>query len=133
MAGKPAVLFGVAAKSSKRQAHQLLHRQREDAEHQVAHHLVRAAYRDVASAKLLLDPSVDPLHGGAFAEAPHLSRHVADTALRQRLPLPFRLHLRSPAGVDVNDRHMPQLFTEGPDLSRIVGAVHQVVEAADPP
>ena len=38
-----------------------------------------------------------PLHGGAFAvDAPRET--VAETALRQRLPLPLRFHLRSPAG-----------------------------------
>ena len=51
--------------------------------------------------------------------------------MRQRLPLPLG-HLRSPAGVDVNDRHMAQRLTEGPDLGRVIGAVHQVVEAVDP-
>ena len=130
-AGKPAVLLGVAAKSSERQAHQLLDRQRQDAEHQVAPHLARAANSHVPPAKLVLEPSVHPLHGRALPGAPCLGRHLADAALGQRFPLPLGFHLRPPAGIEVDDRHMPQLLAEGPDLGRVIGAVHQVVEAVD--
>ena len=120
------------ATGSKHQAHQLFHRQREDAEHQVAPHLARAANPQVPPAKLVLEPSVHPLHGRALPGAPRLGRHLADAALRQRLPLPLSFHLRPPAGIEVDDRHMPQLFAEGPDLRRVIGAVHQIVEAVDP-
>ena len=73
-AGKPAVLFGVAAKSSERQAHQLFHRQREDAEHQVAPHLARAANPQVPPAKLVLEPPFAPQ--SSAPGAPHLGRHL---------------------------------------------------------
>ena len=42
-------------------------------------------------AKLLLEPTGDPLHGG-FPAAPRLGKPVADAALGQRLPLPLGLH-----------------------------------------
>ena len=82
---------GSVATRSKCQAHQLFHRQRKDAEHQVAHHLPRATHPDVASAKLLLESSVDPLHGGAFTEASRLSREEVVKAVFSRSHGQYRL------------------------------------------
>ena len=87
----------------------------------MAPHLARAAN---PVPPVVLEPSVHPLHGRALAGAPCLGRHLADAALRQRLPLPLGFHLRPPALRSMIGR---------PSFWRISsGAVHQIVEAVDP-
>ena len=54
---------------SVQQAHQLRHRQRHNAEHQVAQHLGVTSQADLASAELVLETTLDTLDGGALTVA----------------------------------------------------------------
>ena len=54
---------------SVQQAHQLRHRQRHHAEHQVAQHLGVTSHADLASAEFVLETTLDTLDGGALTVA----------------------------------------------------------------
>ena len=54
---------------SVQQAHQLRHRQRHNAEHQVAQHLGVTSQADLASAELVFETTLDTLDGGALTVA----------------------------------------------------------------
>lgn len=70
---------------SQRPAHQLVDRQRDDAEHQVAERLGVAAHPHVPPSYFVLEPPVDPLHRRALAVARCLRPELTDATARQRV------------------------------------------------
>jgi len=68
----------------REQPQDLIGSQREDTEHQMAHHLGMAAHADHAPAKLVFQTRIHPLHGGPFVVA-HLFGRAIDVTFDNRL------------------------------------------------
>jgi len=103
---------------SLQQAHQLIHRQNQQAKHQMAHHLGVALDPDVIAAELVLEPCIHPFRHCALVVAHSFGRIEFDLLATTR--------------VVVNQRDMPQVFTVRPQLGAAIGRVHYVVEAGHP-
>ena len=125
---------GSVATCSKRQAHQLFHRQRQDAEHKMGSTPSpgpRTLRCHPPNSSLSRPFTRSTVERSRVAPAPQETRDRYSAA-----PAPPRFRsaftcgrlrgLRSMIG------DMAQLLTEDPDLGRVVGAVHQVVEVVDP-
>lgn len=84
------------------QSHQLIGRQGQHAEHQMAHHLGSALDHDVVAAELVLEAGIAALGGGALVVADGLGR--------------IEFNLGSLAGVVIDQRHMPQTAAVLPNL-----------------
>ena len=77
---KKCLKISVAAFGLRDQSQNLISGQRDDAEHQMAHHLGVAAHADHAPPKLVFQTRIHPLHGGAFAVT-----HVFGAAIAKEL------------------------------------------------
>ena len=74
--------------------------QRQDAEHQVAEHLVMTAHTHEAGAVIVLERAVDAFGGASLLEADVFGQSVASTAPGARFGLRFRLAAAPRVGID---------------------------------
>jgi hypothetical protein len=90
----------------RHQPDQLIHGQRQNVEHQMAHDLHRAANPHRPGPEVILQPSVGPLGSGAFGVADRLGEAEAEP-LAQGLPGSlFLLAAGIAADIDVDDRNV---------------------------
>ena len=88
--------------------------------------------RTILPPEFVFQPRIHPLHRRPFV-MPH---RRGGLVTQQPQPFLFRLNLhlgrRIPAGIGIDDRHMPQPAAVLVDRLGIVGRVHQVVQVDDP-
>src|SRR4051794_28683110 len=85
----------------RHQPDQLIHGQRQNAEHQMAHHLRRAANPHCPGPEVILQPSVGPLSGGAFGVADRLGEAEPEPLAQGLLGCAFLLAAGIAADVEV--------------------------------
>ena len=90
------------------QAHELVGREGEDAEHTVAHDLRGASDAYMASAELIFEAAVDTLARGAFVVANLLGELEAQALTTPGFSFEFPLEGRVAARVGVDERDMAQ-------------------------
>ena len=100
--------------SSLSHSHQRVCRQRQNAEHQVAHHLGVPLDPEGMAAELILERSIAALGSGAFVVSDGFGRGEFD--------------LLAPARVGVDQGNMAPSAARLAPLGAALGGVHQVVE-----
>jgi hypothetical protein len=88
--------------------------------------------RTSPAAVAVLQRAVDALSSGALVIAQFFGRLVAGAPPGPRLGLERGFAAVHPAGMAVNNRHMPERAGFGPDLRRVAGTVHQIVAIGHP-
>lgn len=90
--------------------------QRQEAEHQVAHHLGGAAHANKSSSVVVLQIGVDAFGGAALGE-PTLFGGIELTGVL------------TAAGIGIDEGYMPKIAREPVNFRGVIGGVEQVVEA----
>src|SRR6266567_6371347 len=106
--------------------------ERNDAEHEMAHHFGVTAYSYYPGSELVFQPRVHSLHRRTF-----LITHIFRcSALQQSasflLRLQLRLPRRIPARVGIDQRYVSHAAAVLLDSLCIIGRVHHVIEIRDP-
>src|SRR5271165_4915336 len=113
-------------------AEDLIGGERDDAEHEVAFDLDRAAHAQEPGAEFVLQSSIDAFdHGAEIVDDVICVGHV-DELHPVDLPFPFGLDLMLGAKVAVDDRRVAERTAVVMNGGGVVGGVHEIVEIGNP-
>ncbi len=115
------------------ETYQLVSRQGQDADHEMAGDPGMSADADMAPATLILEAGVGPLDTGPDPDPHGLGIDMAYCTPVPGLPVSRLLEVLVPARIDIDDRHMAKPFTHLVDLPGIIGRVHEIVEIGHTP
>ena len=113
-------------------AEYLIDSEREDAEHEVAFDLDRAAHAQKPGAEFVLQSGVDAFDHGAEVVDHIVGVGHVDEFHPLDFPFPFGLDLMQDAKVAIDDRRVAEHAALIMNGGGIVGGVHEIVEIGNP-